>query len=766
LSSKAKRAGDSKDYSNPNNFMGQKINIAAEDVGKWITYTYTVTITEEMLPTLVNGSATQYAGVSLLGLYFRGFDGNRDPNSDRLYSTPPVIQVDNFKSYNAGKSSTISVPVEESVSVSGVGNSTESLIVRAPEESAKTNGIQKSYVMFAPNASLENIQKATLQFKVGAAAGQTIKIFALNVDALPENMNWTNAPGNRNDTNIDLALAYGGTAIATLEAIAGKTYSVDVTDYVYAKENSKYIFVITSNEPSGCQYLNLNFNADIADMIGNATVANGVATITGADGVCVEDVFGSGESVTAGETYTVSVKVKNTTAETVTYFLAPVYADGTKGSAVSQSIAAGQSKILTLSFTATAQDVQNGLNAIAIYGGDCQIDDLSVRGTAPITLPTDGMKLCVETAKNVACQHQWDDGVQTIAPTCTQTGSVTYTCSACSETYTETLPATGEHTYVDGSCSVCGEADPNAPTGPIEDANLKFAGGTGISFQDYIGLNAPIRNKLIGNYDRVYALAEQVTPDGKVITTECRFVLYNSTYTFVEHPVMAWSMTENVTITLYAEKDGKTYVGASIETSVAKLALEKLAANETAGNVQVCEILANMLKYGKKLQEDMNHYADSLPEAGEYEKYATTEDPELTEETITSGTGTAYFKNPGMSMQDKVEFNITCKVQDLEGRTVKVLVNGEVVEGVEATFTPYNSTYTYARVAVAAYRMRDVFTIAIYDDVTGEAVSVIYETSIAAMAKQRLSTAYKDLVLAIMRYGDSVAEYYKSTQNG
>ena len=43
---------------------------------------------------------------------------------------------------------------------------------------------------------------------------------------------------------------------------------------------------------------------------------------------------------------------------------------------------------------------------------------------------------------------------------------------------------------------------------------------------------------------------------------------------------------------------------------------------------------------------------------------------------------------------------------------------------------------------------------------TGEAVSVIYETSVEAMAKARLSTDYKDLVLAIMRYGDSVAAYY------
>lgn len=36
-----------------------QFEITAKDVGKWITYTYTVTISENMLPALVNGSTTE-----------------------------------------------------------------------------------------------------------------------------------------------------------------------------------------------------------------------------------------------------------------------------------------------------------------------------------------------------------------------------------------------------------------------------------------------------------------------------------------------------------------------------------------------------------------------------------------------------------------------------------------------------------------------------------------------------------------------------------
>lgn len=70
------------------------------------------------------------------------------------------------------------------------------------------------------------------------------------------------------------------------------------------------------------------------------------------------------------------------------------------------------------------------------------------------------------------CKHTYDNGVVTKEATCTSNGVKTYTCSYCSDIYTETIPATG-HTEVidegyeaindkegltDGShCSVCNE---------------------------------------------------------------------------------------------------------------------------------------------------------------------------------------------------------------------------------------------------------------------------------------------------------------------
>ena len=48
------------------------------------------------------------------------------------------------------------------------------------------------------------------------------------------------------------------------------------------------------------------------------------------------------------------------------------------------------------------------------------------------------------------------------AATCGASGSVTYECTACGDAVTDELPATGEHSYTEGFCAVCGAEDPDA----------------------------------------------------------------------------------------------------------------------------------------------------------------------------------------------------------------------------------------------------------------------------------------------------------------
>ena len=78
-------------------------------------------------------------------------------------------------------------------------------------------------------------------------------------------------------------------------------------------------------------------------------------------------------------------------------------------------------------------------------------------------------------------EHTWDAGTVTTKPDCIHTGVRTYTCTACGATKTETIPATGEHTFVTKeipatcttggyilcTCSVCGTTQRYDTSNPL-----------------------------------------------------------------------------------------------------------------------------------------------------------------------------------------------------------------------------------------------------------------------------------------------------------
>ena len=62
-----------------------------------------------------------------------------------------------------------------------------------------------------------------------------------------------------------------------------------------------------------------------------------------------------------------------------------------------------------------------------------------------------------------ACAHAITT-TNTVDATCTENGSITVTCSSCGEVLSTTVITATGHSYDSGVCSVCGEAQPGAPT--------------------------------------------------------------------------------------------------------------------------------------------------------------------------------------------------------------------------------------------------------------------------------------------------------------
>ena len=108
----------------------------------------------------------------------------------------------------------------------------------------------------------------------------------------------------------------------------------------------------------------------------------------------------------------------------------------------------------------------------------CQISATGLASYDNTFVLADGTEMAprirVRDRNDVVCtahEHTFGEWVVTTAPTCTQDGLETRTCSACGEVETRVIPAAG-HDYKDGKCTVCGETDPNyKPDEPVQPEN-------------------------------------------------------------------------------------------------------------------------------------------------------------------------------------------------------------------------------------------------------------------------------------------------------
>ena len=77
--------------------------------------------------------------------------------------------------------------------------------------------------------------------------------------------------------------------------------------------------------------------------------------------------------------------------------------------------------------------------------------------------------ICKDTKQTVVpvLSHTHNHTSVVTAPTCTQQGYTTHTCS-CGDSYTDTYAEPVDHSFADGSCSVCGRKDPTAETAPTQ----------------------------------------------------------------------------------------------------------------------------------------------------------------------------------------------------------------------------------------------------------------------------------------------------------
>jgi predicted secreted protein len=145
----------------------------------------------------------------------------------------------------------------------------------------------------------------------------------------------------------------------------------------------------------------------------------------------------------------------------------------------------------------------------------------------------------------------------------------------------------------------------------------------------------------------------------------------------------------------------------------------------------------------------------SLPNADLGDYVGTTTTPEFGATNSITGEGTVAVAKDSISMRAKVEIQLLF-TGDISAYTAIATVGGENAAVTVDTETYAEYGWTMVKVAVSAAKMRDTYTIALYD-AEGNPVTQVYDVSVEAYGAAQVGGQYNDVVIAMMRYGDSVA---------
>ena len=199
-----------------------------------------------------------------------------------------------------------------------------------------------------------------------------------------------------------------------------------------------------------------------------------------------------------------------------------------------------------------------------------------------------------------ATGHSYGSWTQTKAPTCTESGELKRTCSGCGDVQTQSI-ATTDHSYVDGTCTNCGAADPDAPsvivpTLNLDHPSLSFEGEimynlyftaddlTSVVEMGLISFNEKLESGTIENADNIYP----------------GYITAGSLYMGQSEGVPARYLGDAVYFKAYAKLSDGSYVYSGIAGYNAAVYAKSILKNST--NDYMKRLVVAMINYGAEAQ--------------------------------------------------------------------------------------------------------------------------------------------------------------------
>lgn len=228
---------------------------------------------------------------------------------------------------------------------------------------------------------------------------------------------------------------------------------------------------------------------------------------------------------------------------------------------------------------------------------------------------------------NVSLNHKHSYTTIITAPTCTEKGYTTYTCS-CGDAYTaDETPELGHNygqwvyngdaeftsssSYKNGTqtrtCSVCGESE----TVEASNTALLRRRGYALALESSITLRTYITKDIVDYYDDVYA---EFTRNGKTETVRAldkTFESNSTVYNIFDYTgVSPQAMNDEIEITFYGIKDDVKYWGGTCTYKVTSYITAMLAQSTASDKLKT--MLVDLMYYGEACQVYQNYKTDSL----------------------------------------------------------------------------------------------------------------------------------------------------------
>ena len=316
-------------------------------------------------------------------------------------------------------------------------------------------------------------------------------------------------------------------------------------------------------------------------------------------------------------------------------------------------------------------------NSVSLTGGDSAFGSWSgwmftVNGEMPIERYDNGQPIYatlgtyqlkdgdVVRMYYVACptesgQHTWNDGQVTTAATCTENGVMTYTCTMCSDTKTEVIPATG-HAYGEPVWSWTDDFKATATFTCTNDATHV----ENVTAEVTSAVTTPAACETTG----VRTYTAKVTFDGKEYTSSKTETIAATGHAYGE-PVWKWNddFTASATFTCANDTSHVETVNAAVTNEVTTEA--------------TCEA-DGVRTYTAKVTFEGEEYTDTktevIPATGH--AYGTPvwkwNDDFTASATFTCANDTSHVKNVTATVTNAVTTEATCETDGVRTYTAKV----------------------------------------------------------------------------------------------